>query len=98
MWTSADTVLTTTSMTTVSVSMRSAQDASSPPDWIQRSTGTVNRAASPWPKPTVKKATHDSTAAITRKPEVMYSDALAPSDVPNRPTIRKPSRGRKTMA
>ena len=47
---------------------------------------------------TLKKAIHDSTAEITRKPEVMYSDALAPSDVPNRPTIRKPSSGRKTMA
>ena len=42
----ADTVLTTTSITAVSVSMRSAQSASSAPDWIQRSTGTVNDLAS----------------------------------------------------
>src|SRR5205085_9747520 len=49
-------------------------------------------------KPTVKKAIHNSTTEITRKPEVMYSDALAPSELPNRPTIRKPSSGRKTMA
>ena len=61
-------------MTTVSVSMRSAQSADRPPDWMKRSTGTVKTSASP--KPTVKKAIHDSTAAITRKPEVMYSRRL----------------------
>ncbi len=74
MWTSADTVLTTTSITTVSVSMRSAQSADRPPAWMKRSTGTVN--TSPSPKATMKKAIHDSTAAITRKPEVTYSRRL----------------------
>jgi hypothetical protein len=96
MWTSAETVLTTTSMTTVSVSMRNDQATSSVPDWMKRMTGTVN--ASPSPKPTVKKATHDRTAAITRNPEVMYSLALAPIEAPSRPAIRKPKSGRKTMA
>ncbi len=89
-------MLTTTSMTTVSVSMRSAQATSSPPDWMKRSTGTVN--ASPSPKPTVKKASHDSAAAMMRKPEVIYSDAFAPIERPNRPAIRKPRSGRKTIA
>ena len=96
MWTSADTVLTTTSITTVSVSMRNAQSTDSPPAWMKFRTGTVNASVSP--KPTVKKATHDSTAEITRKPEVTYSDALAPIEPPNRPAIRKPRSGRKTMA
>jgi len=54
--------------------------------------------ASVSPKPTLKKAIHDSTAAITRKPDVMYSLALAPIERPNRPAIRKPRSGRKTMA
>src|SRR5918995_2907887 len=96
MCTSADTVLTTTSMTTVSVSIRSAQSACRLPDSMKRSTVVVKISVSL--KPTLKKAHHDSNAQITRKPDVMYSDAFAPSDVPNRPTIRKPSSGRKTMA
>ena len=41
---------------------------------MKRSTGTVK--TSPSPKATMKKAIHDSTAAITRKPEVMYSRRL----------------------
>ena len=83
-------------MTTVSVSMRSAQSADRLPAWMKRSTGTVN--GSPSPKATMKKAIHDNTAAITRKPEVMYSDALAPIAPPPKPAIRKPRSGRKTMA
>ena len=83
-------------MTTVSVSILSAQSACIVPESMKRSTGIVKVSTSP--KPTVKKATHDSTAEITRKPDVMYSDALAPSELPNSPTIRKPRSGRKTMA
>ena len=52
-------MLTTTSMTTVSVSMRSAQSACRLPDSMKRSTGTVN--TSPSPNPTEKNATQDSS-------------------------------------
>jgi hypothetical protein len=44
------------------------------------------------------KAIHDRTAAITRKPDVTYSLALAPMERPNRPATRNPISGRKTMA
>src|SRR5690606_24379027 len=37
-------------------------------------------------------------AETTSRPEVTYSDALAPIERPNRPAIRKPASGRKTMA
>jgi hypothetical protein len=46
MCTSADTVLTTTSMTAVSVSMRNAQETSSAPVSIQRITLTVKAGSS----------------------------------------------------
>ena len=45
MWTSAETVVTTTSITAVSVSMRSAQSTASVPDENQLNTGT--RSTSP---------------------------------------------------
>ena len=64
-------------MTTVSVSIRSAQSTASVPDEIQLNTGT--RSASPSPKPTAKKATQDSSAATIRKPEVTISAARDPS-------------------
>ena len=47
---------------------------------------------------TVKNAIQERTALITRKPEVMYSQARAPIERPNRPAIKKPRSGRKTMA
>src|SRR5262245_39454675 len=96
MWTSDDTVLTTTSITTVSVSMRNAQSTDTPPAWMKRSTGTVKGSLSL--KATRKKAIHDSTAQTTRKPDVMYSQARAPICEPPRPAIRKPMSGRKTIA
>ena len=43
MWTSAETVVTTTSMTAVSVSMRSAQLAESSPEFTQRRSSTLSR-------------------------------------------------------
>jgi len=95
MCTSDETVLTTTSMTTVSVSTRKAQSTSRLPDWMKRSTGTVK--ASPSPMATEKKATQDRTAEITSRPDVTYSDAAAPIERPPRPAIRKPRSGRKTM-
>ena len=42
-----ETVVTTTSMTTVSVSMRSDQSASIVPEWIHVRTGTVKASPSP---------------------------------------------------
>ena len=68
-------MLTTTSITAVSVSMRSAQDTSSSPDVTQRSTGT--RVVSP-PKPTCQNATHDSAAAMPTNSVVMISLGRAP--------------------
>ena len=47
---------------------------------------------------TVKKATQERSAETTSRPEVIYSDALAPIERPNRPAIRKPMSGRKTIA
>ena len=95
MWTNAETVLTTISMTTVSVSMRNSQLADSAPDWMKVSTGTLKASTSP--SPTVMKAYHDSTAETTSRPDVTYSEALAPICEPKRPAIRKPTRGRKTI-
>ena len=83
-------------MTTVSVSMRNAQEMSSVPVWIQRSTLTVKAGSSD--RPTVKKATQERIATNTMMPDVMYSLALAPIELPARPAIRAPIRGRKTMA
>jgi hypothetical protein len=49
MCTSADTVLTTTSITAVSVSIRSAQSTLNPPGSIQRMIGTRTRPhRRPW--------------------------------------------------
>ena len=95
MWTSDETVFTTTSMTSVSRSMRSDHDTSRPPDCIHWN--SVMRRVSDSPKPKLMKAIHDRTAAATRKAEVVYSDALAPIALPNRPAIRKPASGRRTM-
>ena len=88
-------MLTTTSMTAVSVSMRSAQDTSSSPDVTQRSTGT--RSVSP-PMPTCHKAIQDRTAAAPTNDVVMISQGRAPSTRPSRPAMSAPMAGRKTMA
>jgi hypothetical protein len=77
MWTSDDTVVTTTSITTVSVSMRNAQSTDSVPDENQLSTWT--RSASLSPKPTVKNAIHERRAEMTRSPDVMTSAAREPA-------------------
>ena len=76
MWTSDDTVVTTTNITAVNESMRSAHS-----EW--RSPKVMNekrlmRASCP-AKPTSKKAYHDSTHAMTRKVEVMSSAASEPA-------------------
>jgi hypothetical protein len=59
---------------------------------------TCTRNASPSPSATLKKTIHDRIAAMTRKPDVTYSDAFAPMPSPKRPAIKKPISGRKTMA
>ena len=86
-------------MTAVSVSMRKAHSTSMPPDWIQRSTVTlITSPGSPWASATVKKTIQDRMATTIIRPVVTYSDALAPIERPNRPAIRKPISGRKTIA
>jgi len=69
-------VLTTTSITAVSVSMRSAQDTSSSPEVTQRSKGM--RMASP-PRPTCQKAIQDSTAPAPTNEVVMISQGRGPA-------------------
>ena len=66
MWTSDETVVTTTSITTVSVSTRKAQSTESVPELNQESTGT--RSTRPSPSPTVMKATQERIAETTRTP------------------------------
>src|SRR6478735_4454679 len=48
--------------------------------------------------PMVTKTYHDSTAAMIIRPQVTYSDALAPIPRPKRPAMIAPIRGRKTIA
>ena len=89
-------MVTTTSITTVSVSMRNAQSATMLPEAMKVATCTVRGPASE--KPTVISAIQDRTAATIRKPEVMYSLAAAPIERPPKPAISAPRSGRKTMA
>ncbi|MNJ04816.1 hypothetical protein D3C73_1657510 [compost metagenome] len=58
----------------------------------------ITSPGSPWASATEKKTIHDRTATTIIRPVVTYSEALAPIDRPNRPAIRKPIRGRKTIA
>ena len=88
-------MLTTTSMTAVSVSMRSAQDTSSSPEVTQRSTGM--RSVSP-PKPTCHSAIQESTAAMPTNEVVRISQGRGPKTRPSRPAMSAPMAGRKTMA
>ena len=88
-------MLTTTSITAVSVSMRSAQETSSSPEVTQRSTGM--RAVSP-PKPTFQKATQERTAAMPSSVVVMSSLGRGPSRRPKKPAMMAPASGRNTMA
>ena len=69
-------MLTTTSITTVSVSIRSAQSAASAPEWMKVKTGTVK--ASPSPSATWKKATQERIAETTSSAEVISSAAREP--------------------
>ena len=87
--------VTTTSMTAVSVSMRSAQSNLRSPDCTKVRIAT---RASVWPKPTLKKAIHDSAIDANRKPVVTSSDGRSPIRRPNRPAMIAPSSGRKTIA
>src|ERR1700722_15199554 len=70
MWTSEEMVVTTTSITAVSESMRSAQSALRSPEVMNENIGT--RTSWP-PKPTSKKAYQDKTQVITSKVEVISS-------------------------
>jgi hypothetical protein len=91
-------VLTTTSITAVSVSTRSAQSTCiEPPDWIQRITATLIVSVG-----VAADVDEDDPGQARRtmimKPVVTYSEALAPIEVAERPAIIAPISGRKTMA
>ncbi len=74
----------------------SAQSIFSAPEVIQlASTGAL---ACPWPSATSKKTIQDSAAATNSSPVVTSSEGRAPIRRPNAPAIRKPTRGRKTIA
>jgi hypothetical protein len=88
-------VLTTTSITPVSVSMRRLQDTSSWPEETQRNNGTCTVSA---PKPICVNTTHDSTAEMPMNSVVMISLGRGPSARPSSPAISAPMMGRKTMA
>ena len=76
MCTSDDTVVTTTSIATVSVSMRSAHSECRSPKLMKEN--SVTRVS--WPqKPTSIKAYHDSTQEMTRKVEVTSSASSEPA-------------------
>ena len=87
--------MTTTSITAVSVSMRKAQSTRRSAEASQVATWT---RVVPCPKPTWTKATQDSAAEISSSVVVTISEARAPISRPKRPAIRKPIRGRKTIA
>src|SRR5271165_6546459 len=93
MCTTKETVVTTTSITAVSVSMRSAQATASLPEVNQLAIGTCASA----PPATWKNAIQDRTKQIPRNPVVTYSAPRAPIQRPKRPAIRKPKSGRKTI-
>ncbi len=76
MWTSDETVVTTTSITAVSGSMRSAHSECRSPEVMNEN--SVMRASWP-PKPTSKKAYQDSTQEITRNVEVISSATSEPA-------------------
>ena len=87
--------MTTTSITAVSVSTRSAQSIFSEPTVSQLpSTGTV---ASAWPSPYWKKTIQASAAATKSRLVVTISEGRSPISRPKRPAIRKPRSGRKTI-
>jgi hypothetical protein len=69
MCTSAETVVTTTSITAVSVSTRKAQSAAMPPERMKSSTCTLYVCS--W-MATSKNANHDSKAEIIRNAVVRY--------------------------
>ena len=69
-------MVTTTSMTTVSVSMRSAQSTLRSPDVIQEK---IAPWLSWWPNPTSAKANQDSTIEANRNTVVTSSAAREPA-------------------
>ena len=96
MWTRNDTVVTTTSMTTVSVSMYSDHGTLSLPTVSQFATGTTKPCGSE-PKPTEKNAIHDRKHEIPSRPVVICSAVRGSMVRRKAPAMRKPTSGRKTM-
>ncbi len=83
-------------MTAVSVSTRSAQSTFRMPEVIQlASTGAVKGAPV---KPTRQNTVQDSRHEMNSSVVVTISLGRGPNWRPNRPAIRKPRRGRKTIA
>jgi hypothetical protein len=68
--------VTTTSITAVSVSTRSAQSTFKAPEVIQ---GKTSMRTSWWPKPTCTKAIHDRIIEIIRNVVVMTSVRREPA-------------------
>ena len=64
----------------------------------RRSRARPGRGSCREPKPTWKKATQDRTAETKSSEVVTISEPRAPIRRPNRPAIREPSSGRKTIA
>src|ERR1043166_8969918 len=88
-------VVTTTSITAVSVSIRSAHSTCRSPDTMN---GASTTRASWWPKPTCTKPIQESTIEANSSTVVTSSDGRAPITRPNRPAMALPSSGRKTIA
>ena len=85
-------MVTTTSMTRVRVSTLKAQSTCRSPAENQEATCT----RSAWPP---SRNTPQAISAVkARNAVVMYSQARAPMYRPNRPAIRKPMSGKKTIA
>ena len=100
----ADTVVTTTSITAVSVSTRSAHDTSRSPEVIQRMSGTlIAEAACRARRPDMAKPT-DRTRPTTGPPETISSaggdqlDGAVAEHAAEQPRDQAPSSGRKTIA
>ena len=87
--------MTIAAITADRVSKRSAQLTSKLPDTIQRITSMSLGGPD---KTTWTQAITASTAASNSAPVVAQRAARSPIQGPNRPAVRAPSRGRKTIA
>ena len=89
-------MVTTTSITAVSVSTRSAQSTWSTPEVIQLARTGAEKE--PPLSPTRKKVIQEKKQEMKSSEVVTISLARSPIRRPSRPATRKPRRGRKTIA